>query len=229
MKEIDRAMIEDYQVELVMMMENAGKNLAALARERFLKGNPKNKKTTILIGTGGNGGGALVCARHLYNWGAKLEVILTKKIAEYKNITAQQLNIIQMMEIKIHEAGDTQNLNSPGLIIDGIIGYSLSGKPSGTAAGLIKWANNQNSPILALDVPSGIEVENSVAYEPSIKATATLTLALPKSALYQANIRRQVGELYLADISVPPALYAKPPLQINIGQIFAKNEIIRLF
>ena len=66
MREVDRLMIEVYQIELMQMMENAGRNLAHLARDRFLDGDPQNKYVIVLAGTGGNGGGALVCARRLY-------------------------------------------------------------------------------------------------------------------------------------------------------------------
>ncbi len=71
MAEVDRAMIEDYQIDLARMMENAGRNLALLARDKFLSGNPQDKGVAVLAGSGGNGGGAMVCARHLHNWGRK--------------------------------------------------------------------------------------------------------------------------------------------------------------
>src|SRR5258708_26935633 len=70
MIEVDRAMMEDVHIELIQMMENAGRHLAHLARMRFFDGNPRGKHVVVLAGTGGNGGGALVCARRLYNWGA---------------------------------------------------------------------------------------------------------------------------------------------------------------
>jgi len=63
MVEVDRAMIEDFGIELIQMMENAGRSLAHLARARFLSGDPRGKRVVALAGTGGNGGGALVCAR----------------------------------------------------------------------------------------------------------------------------------------------------------------------
>ncbi len=59
MIEVDRAMIKDFKIELIQMMENAGRNLASLARERFLDGDPSGKRVVVLVGTGGNGGGAL--------------------------------------------------------------------------------------------------------------------------------------------------------------------------
>lgn len=69
MREVDRAMIEDYGIQLIQMMENAGRNLAELARRRFLNSRPSGQKVIVLAGTGGNGGGGLVCARRLHNWG----------------------------------------------------------------------------------------------------------------------------------------------------------------
>lgn len=77
MIEVDRAMIEDYGVTLIQMMENAGRELATLARWRFLATDdgdhprePRGKRVIVLAGTGSNGGGGLVCARRLHGWGA---------------------------------------------------------------------------------------------------------------------------------------------------------------
>lgn len=56
MIEVDRSMIEDFGIEFVQMMENAGRGLATLARERFLDGDPRGKRVIVLAGTGGNGG-----------------------------------------------------------------------------------------------------------------------------------------------------------------------------
>ncbi len=56
MIEVDRAMMEDYQIILIQMMENAGRNLADLARKRFLGGDAAEKRVAVLAGTGGNDG-----------------------------------------------------------------------------------------------------------------------------------------------------------------------------
>jgi len=71
MVEVDRAMIEDFKIELIQMMENAGRNLAHLTRIRFLDGYPQGRRVIVLAGGGGNGGGALVAARRLHNWGRR--------------------------------------------------------------------------------------------------------------------------------------------------------------
>lgn len=228
MIEVDRAMMEDYKIELIQMMENAGRNLAHLARERFFAGNPRGKTIAVLAGTGGNGGGAMVCARHLHNFGAQVKVFLTKPAAEFTPIPAHQLDILQRMNIPTALAEAITKSGNPDLIVDGIIGYSLKGTPRGTAAELIRWANTHIAPILSLDAPSGVDTTSGTVFDPAIKAAATMTLALPKEGLRSPGVEAQVGELYLANISVPPELYAEPALQLNVGPIFAKNDIVRL-
>ena len=228
MVEVDRAMIKDYQIELIQMMENAGRNLAHLARVRFLDGNPVGKRVVILAGTGGNGGGALVSARRLHNWGARVHVFLTKSADKFTPIPAHQLEILQRMGVSAAQAGGVSGTKNVDLVIDGLIGYSLFGAPRGTAGDLIAWANAQQAPILALDAPSGLDTTTGTIYSPAIRATATMTLALPKQGLLALDVAEQVGELYLADISVPPELYAGPALGLKVDPIFAKSDIVRM-
>jgi NAD(P)H-hydrate epimerase len=112
--------------------------------------------------------------------------------------------------------------------VDGVIGYSLKGSPRGAAAELIRWANAQDAPVLALDIPSGIDAATGNGFDPAIRASATLTLALPKEGLRAPGAERYVGELYLADIGVPPSLYGGPSLGLSVGPIFAESDILRL-
>jgi NAD(P)H-hydrate epimerase len=226
--EVDRAMIEDFHIELQQMMENAGRNLAHVARTRFLDGDPRGKRVVMLAGTGGNGGGALVCARRLHTWGAQVQVLVTKGDDGFAPVAAHQLDILRRMHVPIALAEAVATVSSADLIIDGIIGYSLSGAPRGAAAELIRWANAQGTPILALDAPSGVDTTTGAIFEPAIRATATMTLALPKSGLRAPGVEPQVGELYLADISVPPELYTAPSLGLHVGALFAHDEILRL-
>ncbi len=228
MIEVDRAMIEDFEIELIQMMENAGRNLAHLARERFLAGNPRGKHVVVLAGRGGNGGGAMVCARRLSNWGASVEVCLTTEPGKVGGVPAHQLGILVRMQIPISTPGGPafpSASNEVDLVVDGLIGYSLSGAPRGPAAEMIRWANEQPAPVLALDAPSGLDTATGEAFDPTINAEATLTLALPKRGL--RSRRDHIGELYLADISVPPALYEQA-LGLEVGPLFAKSDIVRL-
>jgi NAD(P)H-hydrate epimerase len=228
MIEVDRAMMEDFRIELVQMMENAGRNLAHLARERFLDGDPRGKHVVILAGTGGNGGGALVCARRLHNYGAQVQVFVTKPDAEFTPVPAHQLDILHRMRVPVAQAAGVVQAPNPSLIIDGVIGYSLKGAPRGAAGELIRWANAQEAPILALDAPSGVDTTTGTVFDPAIHAAATMTLALPKEGLRAPGVEERVGELYLADISVPPSLYAEPALGLEVGYLFSASDIIRL-
>ncbi len=227
MIEVDRAMMEDYRIDLIRMMENAGRNLAHLARERFLGGDPRGHRVVVLAGTGGNGGGALVAARRLHNYGAIVSVFVTKPDDEFTPVPGQQLDLLRGMGVTISGAGEIDTTDPADLVLDGVIGYSLRGAPRGEAGVLIRWANDDPAPVLSLDAPSGVDTTTGTVFEPAVRATATMTLALPKEGLRAPGVEDHVGELYLADISVPPELYARF-LGIEVGPIFAESDIVRL-
>jgi NAD(P)H-hydrate epimerase len=229
MIEVDRAMIEEYHILLLQMMENAGRCLAHLARARFLGGNPRGKRVAVLAGSGGNGGGALVAARRLHNYGAEVIVFTARPDDRFAPVPAHQLDVVRRMGIVVAGASALPGLPPVDLVLDGVIGYSLRGAPRGTAAMLIGWANGRNAPVLALDAPSGVDTTSGTRYDPAIRAAATLTLALPKEGLRAPGVADLVGELYLADISVPPALYAAPALALSVAAIFAESDIVRLY
>lgn len=220
-------MIEDFHIELIQMMENAGRGLALVAKEVFLQGNPTGKRVDVLAGTGGNGGGALVAARRLATWGANVHVFVTKP-DQMTPIPAHQLDIVRRMGIPVLNGAELPTSESSDLILDGIIGYSLSGAPRGIAREMIFWANTHFAPTLSLDTPSGISLTTGQIYAPTIHANATLTLALPKVGLFEPHVLEHRGDLYLADISVPPALYAAESLQIDVGPIFSQGDILLL-
>lgn len=226
MGEVDRLMIEEVGIQLIQMMENAGRDLAHLARTRFLDGDPREREVLVLAGAGGNGGGGLVCARRLHNWGATVQVFLTRPWSDYQGMPGHQLNILRQMTVPIAASLPEPALPPADLIIDALIGYSLDGNPSGATAVLIAAANKHPAPVLSLDIPSGLDATSGVPASPCIKATATMTLALPKTGLEGND--DLVGELYLADISVPPALYGRPGLALTVGPIFSHDDIIRL-
>lgn len=211
MVEVDRVMVEELGIDLVRMMENAGRSLAELALGRF---HPES--VTVLVGPGGNGGGGLVAARHLANRGAAVTVVLVRPGLE--GVPGEQLSIVERMGVPVRSDPPPADL-----VIDALIGYSLSGDPRGRAAALIRWALDQTFPVLALDTPSGLDVTSGAPAEPCIDATATLTLALPKTGLLDSD---RVGELYLADISVPPAVYRR--WGIEAGGLFSTGGVVRL-
>jgi NAD(P)H-hydrate epimerase len=140
-------------------------------------------------------------------------VITTHLDRYFHGVPAHLLQILRRMNVPVltfDEIAADEGLLSASttidLIIDAIIGNSLSGAPSGAAAELIRWSNKQSAPTLSLESPSGIDATSGQVFDPSVRASATLTLALPKVGLKKCGASQFVGELYLADISIPPAL-----------------------
>jgi NAD(P)H-hydrate epimerase len=222
-------MIDDYGISFVQMAENAGRNLADLARKRFLFGDPRDRTVVVLAGMGGNGAGGLVCARRLYSWGAAVEVITTGTDQGYRGVPAHQLGILRRMRVPVTPAFELDFLPEADLYIDALVGYNLSGAPRDTVADLIRWSNAASGPTLSLDVPTGVDASTGKVYRSSIRAKATMTMALAKKGLLTPAARSAIGELYLADISVPPELYAGPGLDLFVGSIFAQEDIIRIW
>lgn len=212
MREVDRAMVEDFHIELVQMMENAGRHLAELALRRFAP-----RSVVVLAGSGGNGGGGLVAARHLANRGVEVHVALSRPEDELSEVTAHQLDIVHRLDIDV-----TDQPPSADLVIDAVIGYSLEGDPAGRAAELIEWANRQPAPVLSLDAPSGLDVSTGRASSPCVRADATMTLALSKVGLLMAP--SLVGDLFVADISVPPMIFER--MGIDVGALFADDTLV---
>jgi NAD(P)H-hydrate epimerase len=222
MVEVDRLMIEEFQIELMQMMENAGRNFAELAR-RELGGQVVGKSIAILCGAGNNGGGGLVAARHLHNWGAVVSVILAFDPSRLKDIPAHQLRILMQMGLDINKKPEISDVD---LILDALIGYGLSGDPRQPVAGWIEKTNKAGRPILALDAPSGLDTTSGIPGNPCINAAATLTLALPKVGLVTDEAKDKIGVLYLADISVPPELYQR--LGLEVPNLFEKDSILKI-
>lgn len=219
MKEIDRIATEETGPNLFQMMENAGRNLAELTMNA-LSMNPR-QEILVLAGKGGNGGGGICAARHLANHGYSVKVCITEP-AKLKDVSKYQLQILKSTNVQVISVEELQNEN-PDLIIDAIIGYSLNSEPKGKELELIKWANNQLSIKVSLDVPSGVNATTGEKYELHIKPDLTLTLALPKTGLLQEI----TGELYLGDIGIPASVIRKVLPELN-ENIFKDKYIIRI-
>jgi len=223
MREVDRLMTEVYQIDLLQMMENAGRNLALLAK-RLLDDEIADRPIVVLAGRGNNGGGGLTAARHLLNWGAWVQIVLTHPVEEYQGAPAQQLATLQAMGAPLAWAEEGWELPPADLIIDALIGYGLRAAPQGKVRDLIQLANSNRAPILSLDAPSGLDTTSGQLFTPHIQATATMTLALPKAGLLTGAA--VCGDLYLADIGVPPQLYAE--LGLDVPPLFAQDTILPL-
>lgn len=228
MAEVDRLAVEEFYIELLQMMENAGRNLARLTVEHLPDVRPVPAGVVVLAGPGGNGGGAMACARRLHNWGVETHVILTRSEADHIGAAAHQLASLRRIGVQLSEADDLQSLPPPALIIDGLVGYGITGEPRGAVARLIQWANGAGAPILALDLPSGLDATLGPIHQPCIRANATLTLAAPKQGLLIEGASDLVGVLYLADIGLPPEVYTAMGIDGKWGERFADGDILQV-
>lgn len=223
MVEVDRLMIEEWHISLAQMMENAGRSLAELTR-CYLGGTVQGKQVVVLSGTGNNGGGGMVAARHLHNWGAQVDLVVVGSFDHLKDVPAQQMKIIQKMGLVTANS----HLLAADVVIDAMIGYGLRGSPRPPIADWIAQANASHQPIIALDSPSGLDATSGRPSESCIRAEVTLTLALPKEGLLQPEAKPFVGELFLADIGVPPEVYAAPSLGLEVVSPFGAESIVKL-
>ena len=227
MIEVDRLMTDVLKIELMQMMENAGRNLARIAIKRFLS-DPRSKRVIVMAGTGGNGGGAMVAARRLQQWGANVFVLTTKPDEKYSGIPGHQLGILRRLGVEVDDSSLPNDTDLPDLILDGVIGYSLNGDPRGRSADLISWANASASPILALDVPSGLDSTTGLPRTPAITAAASMTLAMPKAGFNSTQAKSMMGELFVADIGVPDWVYREIGFQRELGSLFREDDFVKV-
>jgi NAD(P)H-hydrate epimerase len=206
MREVDRIAIEETGPNLFQMMENAGRNLAQLAIH-VLSDRWQDATILVLSGSGGNGGGGICAARHLANRNARVTLCLADP-SNLQGVPAFQRTILKSTSAREISFDRIQD-EHPDLVLDALIGYGLQSAPIGHVADLIEWTTSSAAQVLALDIPSGVDATSGATPGAFVNARWTMTLALPKKGL-----RPQVsGELYLADIGIPPAVYQRIDVQ----------------
>lgn len=229
MASVDQIMTDDLGLDVLQLMELAGRAVAVFARQRFLAGDPRGRRVIILAGSGGNGGDGLVAARLLANWGARVEVVLSHTPADLGAAAAHHYKILTHLALPLHTpplATTAPTLPPADLLIDALLGFGLTGAPRGPAAALIDAANTHLAPALAVDLPSGLHATTGEPFTPCLRATATLTLALRKTGLLAPAARSFTGDIHVADIGVPAIVYTR--LGHTVAPLFAEREIIPL-
>ena len=203
-------------------METAGRAVAIAIRHVQPQGS-----IAILCGSGGNGGDGLVCARYLAGWGYDVQCWLTKPAAELHGLAAHQLRICQKLGIPIVEPDERNRFRRcrpASSTPSSALGSST--RPSGRAAQLIEAANRATAPILAIDIPSGVDS----TWEPRMSRRSlpdlTLTLGLPKQGLLIGDGPAHAGTVVVADIGIPAAAYAS--VGIPLTSDFRSAELVTL-
>ena len=222
MAEVDRSAIGEYGIDVLTLMENAGLGVAGVAR-MMLQGKVEGSDICCLVGKGNNGGDGLVAARHLHNWGARVVVAVGGDPGDLRDVPARQLDVVRRMGIPV--ALPPGGLGEVDLIVDALLGYGAKGNPREPAAGLIRRANASRVPILAVDIPSGLDATTGEVGDPCVAAKATVTFGFPKTGFLGSGARSVLGELYLADISLPAKIYAK---YSQSRSVFAGDTLVRI-
>jgi NAD(P)H-hydrate epimerase len=219
MREVDRIAEQDFGLSVLQMMENAGRNLS----RHVIEMKPDSLSTiVILAGSGGNGGGGICCARHLRNHGRQVDLALSKPEADLMGSAAHQWNILHASGFQTLDDDRLEDvIASADLVVDALLGYSLKGEPRGKTRELIELCNAAASRIVSLDMPSGMMATTGETPGSAVNPERVLTLALPKAGLNEYS-----GELYLADIGIPPEVFQ--PLDIRFKPFFGDDYWIKL-
>lgn len=195
MREVDRVATEDVGLQLLQMMENAGRNLALAVREHV----DDTDDVVVLAGNGGNGGGGLACTRHLANHGVSVSVVLDRPGGELTGAAATHFGILDAMAVPVSVESEDQITGD--ILVDALIGYGLGGPLRGTAATLVE-AIPDGSTVVSLDVPTGRNATTGDQPGPAVDPDVVVTLALPKTGLVGLDC-----PVTLADIGIPRVVY----------------------
>ena len=212
----DRWAIDEMGVPGVVLMENAAKNCTQVLLDVF--SDHIHKGVCIFCGAGNNGGDGLVVARHLYNHGLLVKIVLCADPGKIKGDARMNLDICRKMGLPITVLDVTSpNLlrkvedvvNGSGLLIDALLGTGLQGELKESLALLISSINSHNLPIVSVDIPSGLDCDTGEPLPVSIEAVATITLvALKKGFVDNTQSRQATGRVFVADIGITPSIKA---------------------
>jgi NAD(P)H-hydrate epimerase len=217
---VDNWAIDTLGIPGVVLMENAGRSCAELIKEKLMglampSGSGVSKpKVCIFCGTGNNGGDGSVIARHLLNNGYKVTVVICGDRNKVKGDAKINLDILERMGHRIEQL----NLNDgdiPGriktfaadadMLVDGLFGTGLTGRLSDEYKQLIESINACNCPVLAVDIPSGLDCDSGQPLGAAIKASWTVTFVAVKKGFTYTGAAQYTGEVFVASIGIDPA------------------------
>jgi hydroxyethylthiazole kinase-like uncharacterized protein yjeF len=212
MREADRRAQEEFGIPATILMENAGRAISQAAIEMLP--DKREAKIIVVCGRGNNGGDGFVAARHLMNNGIDVSIFLmadTKELRGEARDNYHRAEKIAKTMGKDIKALNEENLSSfmnelEGVysIIDAIFGTGLAREVGDPEKRIIQMINDSGKPVLAVDVPSGLDAANGKVLGACIKATKTVTFARPKIGFI--GNEKYTGETITADISIPRIL-----------------------
>ena len=202
---IDARAAEGLKLPTLVLMENAGRGAAAALRDRRDSG-----RVVVACGPGNNGGDGGVVARHLDAWGFDVRVAWFVDPAGLKGDAAVQRDILERSGIASEVIGDEAGdgpidalWSGAGWVVDGLLGTGLTRPVEGRLARAIASMNRSGRPILALDLPSGLDADTGEPLGIAARATLTATFVGPKLGFGREGAGEFTGEVVVVDIGVP--------------------------
>ena len=210
-REIDRRSIEEFHIPGIVLMENAARAVTETAM-RFLSGG--GKSALILCGGGNNGGDGLAVARHLHNRGMDVHIGLTIAPEKYRGDALINWNINRAMDLPFSAITPGEIAQSPSdLIIDAIFGTGLQQAPRAPFGEIIAAVRDLARPVLAVDLPSGMDCDTGNALGDCVAATVTVTFVAEKAGFANPAAKPFTGRIVVGDIGCPAELLTghRPP------------------
>lgn len=221
MREIDRMAIEELGIPGIVLMENAAFKVVEQIKESL--GDIAYKSIIIFCGKGNNGGDGFAVARHLFNMGANVLVVLLGEKKDIKKDALTNFSTIEKLGVKIVEVKDDTHLEEIAaslylcdLVVDAILGTGTKGRIDGVISDVIQLINFSGRHTISVDIPSGINGDTGDVLGECVSADKTVTFALPKLGLYSYPAADYVGKLTVADISIPHSIIQAQNININI-------------
>jgi NAD(P)H-hydrate epimerase len=195
----------------MVLMENAGRSCAELIKDKLK--DVTRPKVCIFCGTGNNGGDGYVIARHLLNDSYEVVVVICGDHQKIRGDAKTNLDILERMGQSIEQLRPAED-NIPDrlenfaagadMVVDSLFGTGLSGQLSDEYKQLIEGINAQNCPILAVDIPSGLDCDAGEPLGAVIRASYTVTFVAVKKGFTSATAARYTGEVFVASIGIVP-------------------------
>jgi ADP-dependent NAD(P)H-hydrate dehydratase / NAD(P)H-hydrate epimerase len=209
MRWCDETTITKYGVPGLLLMENAGYNIAKIIQQELL--HLESKHIIVICGKGNNGGDGFVAARILFNSCTHIDVLLLVAPSELKGDAKTNFKVLQILAKKSNGQITIRRwsnrllaaLPKPDIIVDAIFGTGFKGSVQKSFADVIKWVNRQSAKILAVDIPSGVDGTTGVVENCAVRANVTVTLGCLKSGLLCNKGRELAGTVHVADIGIP--------------------------
>jgi len=221
MKAIDARAIHEVGVPGVVLMENAGLRVVELIEAKFNR--LRGLRVVVLCGRGNNGGDGFVIARHLVHAGALVHVYATASAEEFVGDAAIQRKICEKEALPVSDltqGGEMEKLvqmvERSELVVDALLGTGLTGAPRGTVSAVIEQLATCPAPIVAVDVPSGVESDSGRVSGAAVRAQWTVTFGLPKVGLLIHPGCQFAGEVWLGEIGIPPSVIEEAELACNL-------------